>query len=237
MAPPADGQLAFWLNDNGFRTKNTKKLPDANGNLVSGPRLFTTASVRGILHNAFYTGLVKHKDETYQGLHEAVISTEIFETVEANLSKNSGRSTTLKARPEREYLLKGIVRCAYCLMPMWSQTYMNGRRYYREHRASRSIGNCPSAGGSIRCDAADEQVGRIVEAIELGPRWKEQILTIISVKDEVERIRQERKKTQEKLRRLGTAFVDGVYDENDYRRQKRHLELELESLVVPRASV
>jgi site-specific DNA recombinase len=34
---------------------------------------------------------------------------------------------------------------------------------------------------------------------------------------------------------LGTAFVDGVYEENDYKRQKRQLELELESLVVPQA--
>ena len=31
------------------------------------------------------------------------------------------------------------------------------------------------------------------------------------------------------------GFVDGVYGENDYRRQKRQLELELESLVVPQA--
>ena len=78
-------QLAYWLNDNGFRTKNTKKLPDGNGNLVSGPRLFTTASVRGILHNVFYTGLVRHKDETFQGAHESIIATEIFETVETAL--------------------------------------------------------------------------------------------------------------------------------------------------------
>ncbi len=145
------------------------------------------------------------------------------------MRKSSGRSNTLKARPIREYLLEVIARCAYCLMPMWSQTYKSGWRYYREHRASRSIADCPKAGGAIICGAADEQIGRIIEAIELGPRWKEQILPIISVKDEKERVKQERKKTQEKLRRLGTALVDGVYAENDYRSQKRQLELELES--------
>jgi len=31
----------------------------------------------------------------------------------------------------REYLLKGLIRCAHCLMPMWAQTYKSGRRYYR----------------------------------------------------------------------------------------------------------
>ena len=36
---------------------------------------------------------------------------------------NSGRSETLQVRPDRQYLLKGIVRCAYCGMPMWAQTF------------------------------------------------------------------------------------------------------------------
>ena len=41
------GRLAVWLNEQGFRTRNTNKLPDANGQLDRGPRLFTSASVRG----------------------------------------------------------------------------------------------------------------------------------------------------------------------------------------------
>ena len=40
-------QLANWLNDQGFKTRNMHKLPDPRGNLVVEPRLFTTASVRG----------------------------------------------------------------------------------------------------------------------------------------------------------------------------------------------
>ena len=95
---------------------------------------------------------------------------------------NSGRSTTLSPHPERDYLLKGIIRCAYCKMPMWAQTYKSGRRYYREHRESRSNTQCPAHGGSIPCRLADEQVGRIVEAIELGPAWQEQLLSIISAR-------------------------------------------------------
>jgi site-specific DNA recombinase len=148
-------QLAAWLNDQGFRTRNTKKLPGPDGLLTSGPRLFTTASVRGILHNPFYAGLVKHKDELYQGAHEALISKETFDLVETNLRKNSGRSRTLTPHPERDYLLKGLIRCAYCMMPMWSQTYKSGQRYYREHRASRSLADCPSAGGAITCHIPD----------------------------------------------------------------------------------
>ncbi len=56
------------------------------------------------------------------------------------LRKNNGRSRTLASQPARQYLLKGIVRCAYCLIPMWAQTYYSGWRYYREHPNSRSHG-------------------------------------------------------------------------------------------------
>ncbi len=120
-------------------------------------------------------------------------------------------------------------------MPMWAQTYKSGGRYYREHRGSRGHAVCPASGGSITCETADEKMGKIVESIELGPRLEEEVLSIISVKDEVEKIREKRQKVQERLRRLGRAYVDGLDDDDEYRRQKRTLEMELESLVVPEA--
>jgi len=226
-------QLAAWLNEQGLRTRNTKKMPDAEGNLISGPRLFTTASVRGILHNPFYAGKVKHKDKLLPGIHPALVSPEVFDLVQATLKKNSGRSETLAARPEREYLLKGIIRCAYCGMPMWAQTYKHGGRYYREHTGSRSHAVCEAAGGSITCDVADEQVGRLIEAIELGPQWLEEVLAIVSLKDEVLRINEERQRTQEKLRRMAKAYIDGVFPDEEYHRQKRLLEMALESDLPP----
>jgi hypothetical protein len=52
--------LAIWLNEQGFRTRNTKRLPTPNGEESSGPRFFTNASIRVILHNPFYSGVVRH---------------------------------------------------------------------------------------------------------------------------------------------------------------------------------
>ena len=229
-------QLAVWLNSEGFRTRNTKRLPDQDGHLTAGPRLFTTASVRGILHNPFYMGKVSYKERLLPGTHEPLTSPELYEMVQARLKKNSGRSETLHPRPDREYLLKGIIRCAYCGMPMWAQTYNSGKRYYREHTGSRSHGICQAEGASMPCHVPDEQMGRIMEAIELGPKWLEEVLAIISLKDEVERVKEERGKAEEKLRRMARAYVDGLFPDGEYHRQKRLLEMELESLVVPQAS-
>ncbi len=169
------------------------------------------------------------------GLHEPLISQDVFETVQTNLKKNSGRSETLQVRPERHYLLKGIVRCAYCGMPMWAQTYQSGKPFYREHKASRSHGICPG-GGSITCPVIDKQISKLIEAIELSPQWLEEVLSIISLKDEVEKVGKKRQDVQEKLRRMAKAYMDGLFPDEEYHRQKKLLEMELESLVVPHAN-
>jgi len=119
---------------------------------------------------------------------------------------------------------------------MWAQTYTSGRTYYREHKNSRGHGLCPASSGAITCHIVDDQIGKLIEAIELGPQWLEEVLAIISLKDEVERVKKGRQTTQEKLRRMAKAYIDGVFPDEEYHRQKKLLELELESLVVPQAN-
>ena len=135
-----------------------------------GYRLFTTASVRGIFHNPFYAGRVRHRHQLLPGAYEPLVSTEVFDAVQAAMKRNSGRSRTLKPRPVREYLRKGLIGCAHCLMPMCAQTFNNGHRYYREQRGSRGSGYCVGRSGSIPCRIPDVQMGRIVSAIVLPRR-------------------------------------------------------------------
>ena len=227
--------LASWLNDRGLRTRNTKRLPDGNGGYTTGPRLFTNASVRGILHNPFYTGEVRHKDQLLPGAHEALVSQEVFQTVQDAMKRNSGRSRTLHPRPAREYLLKGLIHCAHCRMPMWAQTFVNGRAYYREQRGSRGAGYCVGRSGSMFCKVPDEQMGKIISAIVLPEAWADRVLAQVHLADEVKQVSQERKKTDQRLRRLAQVYVDDHIREDEYRRQKNQLEVKLRSLVVPDA--
>lgn len=213
--------------------RNTKQLPDGSGDMTAGPRYFTNASVRNILHNPFYAGYVKHRGERLPGAHEPLISPELFETVQVMLRKNSGRSSTLSKVTHRDYLLKGLIRCAHCGMNAWAQTYKNGLSYYRETRASNGAAPCPAKGGSISCEIPDSQMARVVQAIELPQDWIGQALALISEKDEVARVKEQRAKVAERLRRLGRAYVDGLFPDAEYRRQKHALESELESLIVP----
>jgi site-specific DNA recombinase len=226
-------QQATWLNENGFRTRNTHKLPDAYGNLVGGPKLFTAKSVQSILSNPFYAGDVRYKGQLLPAAHEPLISRELFERVQVMLKKNNGRCKTLEANPERSYLLKGIIRCAYCGMPMWSQTLKIGKSFYREHRNSRSLANCQASGTSISCKVPDRQIDEIIGAIELNPQWLEEVIAIVNLKDEETRIKKRRTEVQEKLKRIGKIYVDKLISDDEYNRQLRMLNGELESLVVP----
>jgi len=61
----------------------------------------------------------------------------------------------------------------------------------------------------------------------------DRVLACIHLADDVERVRHERVQTEQRLRRLGTAYVDGLYDDDGYRREKRSLEDKLGNLVVP----
>ena len=227
--------LASWLNDQGFRTRNTKKLPDCNGGHTTGPWLFTNASVRNILHNPFYTGQVRHKAQLLPGIQDVLVSEEVFQTVQDAMRRNSGRSRTLHPRPEREYLLKGMIHCAHCRMPMWAQTFVNGRRYYREQRGSRGAGYWVGGSGSMFCEIPDEQMGKIISAIVLPDAWIDRVLAQVHLADEVERVSRERKKAEQRLRRLVQVYVDGHLPEEEYRRQKKQQEEKLRSLVLPDA--
>ena len=196
-------QQAASLNEWGFRTRNMHKLMSPDGTQEDGPRLFTVASVRGILHNSFYAGKLRHKDEVLPGVHESLVTEEIFNAVQIAMMRNSGRSETLHPRPGREYLLKGLIRCAHCFLPMWAQTYTNGHRYYREQKGSRGIGYCVGKSRSMACTVPDEQMGRIVGAIVLPEAWMDRALSKIHLAGAVEKLQQERIQAEQRLKRLG----------------------------------
>jgi site-specific DNA recombinase len=142
-------KLAGWLNEQGFRTRNKRRLDDGHGGSVAGPRPFTLYSVRWIVHNPFYTGRVKYKGQLHEGVHKGVIEQSVYDLVQKRLKEAKNRSSTVSPRT-RIYLLKGIARCVFCGYPLWSESSLPGYGYYREQRNSRVDFNCLANGKAIR---------------------------------------------------------------------------------------
>jgi len=71
------------------------------------------------------------------------------------------------------------------------------------------------------CQVPDEQMGRIIGAITLPEAWQERLLAKLHLVDEVKRVEAEKKQTEQRLKRLGQVYLDGLLEHEDYRRQKR----------------
>jgi site-specific DNA recombinase len=228
-------KLAGWLNDDGFRTRNTKSLPDGRGGRAAGSKLFTRASVRGILHNPFYKGHIRHGKDTYPGLHQSIVSEALFGRVQAAIDKNRGRRSSPGPGVPRHYLLRGLIHCWHCGAPLWCQTLNSGNRYYREQARSRSHTNCLADGSSIRCELPDTQVEELVGSLTLPDSWLVLVLGQIHLADEAERVGRERDKILIKLGRLKEQYLELDIESGPYRLRKRLFEGELNALVVPEA--
>lgn len=64
--------------------------------------------VGATLRNPIYTGLISHNGDTYQGIHEKLISDDDFNAVQNLLNKNKPRKAS------KEALLNGKIYCAQC---------------------------------------------------------------------------------------------------------------------------
>lgn len=225
-------QLASWLNEQGFRTRNTKTVMNGLGEGVKGPRLFTIYSVRWILHNPFFIGKVTYRDETFQGMHEPLISESLFQQVQDLLraAKKTGRS---RGTSYRAYLLKALARCVWCGYPLWSDLVSESYTVYREGRAAHSVHDCPASGKQVACSKIDPQMDQVISSLVIDPQWRSKILARMEQVSDVAKVLAERGQLKERLRRLGRSFVDGLVEESEYSVQRKLLQDRFDSLVVP----
>ncbi|QDU44510.1 DNA-invertase hin [Symmachiella dynata] len=113
-----------------------------------GGRAFNKNTLHSLLTNVAYIGKVRYKDEIYEGEHEGIIDTEVFEQVQRLLRLNH-RTGGKHVRNQFGSLLKGLVHCVPCgcrMIP--SHTTKGGKKRYRYYvcgnAQKRGWDNCPS---------------------------------------------------------------------------------------------
>ena len=164
--------LGDWLNEQGFRTKGKRKTDSLGREIGSGGRKFTGSSVRDILKNPFYMGLVRYKGELFQGKHQPLIDKDLFERVKQQSQKNrSRRSSGVKRKTENSHLLTGLIRCYECGTPFWSQTQgRDNGTYYKSPPKGFDTG-CEYRGQAFVGRPIDEQTGQIFGDFTLREDW------------------------------------------------------------------
>lgn len=87
---------------------------------------FDKCRLHDLLTNVIYVGKTRHRDAIFPGEHEAIVSQEVFDRVQALLRRNG----TSPARNRVTALLAGLLRCKACGKAMsHSFTTHKNRRY------------------------------------------------------------------------------------------------------------
>jgi site-specific DNA recombinase len=214
-------QLASWLNDRGFRTRNKQHV---NG--PAGPRPFTKETLKDMVHNPFYAGCVTYKgSEKRAGVHEAIVGEELWERCQnVARSRRWGGGTP----SDRTYLLRGLSRCIFCGQKLWAHALPAERRYYREPSRLRRV-DCPAAGAWVRAERLDVQMDQVITALRLPDDWRD------AIEAEVEKslgrdLRPERDRLRERLRRYARIYAEGYIDEVEYQTVRAALERDIAAL-------
>ncbi len=86
-----------------------KGIKSRNGNI------FSKTNIAYSLRNVVYVGKIKYNKEVYQGLHEPIISEEIF-----NLAQKIHKEKIKNFRVYKNFLFGGLVKCEACGSKMTS---------------------------------------------------------------------------------------------------------------------
>ncbi|MCG8409281.1 MAG: recombinase family protein [Phycisphaerales bacterium] len=119
-------RVASALNRRGWQTKSwtTKKGKRKGGGS------FDKSNVNYLLSNVIYRGQVRHRDDVYEGEHQAIIDETTWAKVQSILARNA-KTKGAVVRNKHGALLKGLLRCKACNKAMVHST---ANRTHRKHR-------------------------------------------------------------------------------------------------------
>jgi len=218
----AKGSLLPVVHELALRGWRNKKRITKKGKLI-GNKPFDKCTLYNHLTNPVYIGKITHKDEVYEGEHDAIIDLEVFEQVQ-ELLKANGRGGGAEARNTYGALLRGILRCKACDRSM-THTFTTSRgahktqyRYYRCIGAIKS-GSCTCPSGSLPAAEIERVVVDEIRAISKDKSLLKQVLAESQSKIEHERqakqterddLDKELKRHQRELVRLATDPGDST---------------------------
>jgi site-specific DNA recombinase len=215
-------EIAQSINMTGAVTRNTRK-DETKG--LTGPRPWGKESVKDVLGNPFYRGVVVYKGIESAGLHEAIVTPELWQKVETARKQRRGAGAVYTPA-YRRYQLKGLARCVSCGERLWSNGTKRGA-YYRDPAQLRGI-DC--LGGSIRVDELDRQMDGIIGRLVLPANWKQEI-AILAGQDAEESIEAKRDRLEAKRRRLVRMYADDLISDAEYATGKLELDALTSSLL------
>jgi site-specific DNA recombinase len=215
----SDRSLAAWLNATGARTARNRE--------------FGKDTVREMPCNAAYAGYVsglRDKTRTIKGLHEAIVTDELFDRVQ---EVRGWRTRVVKpGRPSEDYLLRELLRCERCDARMHGTRGSRAgiRRYQCSTR--RYHGECEQT--MVKAQALEAQLIDWVHTFQPDERLRKLMLdTLRAEPDGQPKDPTRRADLLIQLGRLRDLFLMGDYTKAQYVMRRQALEEELQRTAPP----
>jgi len=130
-----------------------------------GGKPLAPSTVHRILTNPFYAGLFTVQGEVHEGRHQAMLSPQEFETVQAQL-----RPAVSTRSNQHSFALTGLIKCGRCGRGITAERKMNrhGASYTYYHCSKSGLGaRCPEP--SVRAEDLEAQVVSWFRTLAMRP--------------------------------------------------------------------
>ncbi len=164
-------KIAARLNSEGFRTKTHHK---ADGKFWGGNKEFTQQHIHNYITNPLYKGVIFHSGENYQGLHEAIVSKELWASAQ-EIVKDNSQSKNLGNSIRDQHILAGLVKCEICgdLISAYGGTGKQKKVYHYYHclSARSKSGRNECNNGAIRTEHLESIVADVIRQIAVSDNF------------------------------------------------------------------
>ena len=234
---PAVTSLFEWFSTGMYSLKQAAKRARSEGmTFRNSDKLISLSSVHKILRSRIYTGEFEWLGKRYQGSHEPLISTELWERVQGVLD---GRHTARIRGVEKDFLFTGMIKCGHCGCLLVGDIKKQKYIYYRCSHAKQK---CREP--YVREEVLLEQFTDMLDRIEMTDgmfSWlvralRENFAELRHDHDAaVQRLQKERERLRERMKQIYIDNLDGRIEDTifnaltaQFREQERKVARELE---------
>lgn len=224
-------QYAFEQINNGLSQSEIRK------NLIQKGYYLSKNGLSTLLRNKIYAGKIhvpEDKDNApyyTKGLHDALVTDEQFETVQAILSNKKIKSKrAISIRKRDELPLRGFLLCTKCshISTGSASRSRNGQRYFYYH-----CNNCKSE--RFRADIVDKAMSDIFDEFKFSEEIQKLFIAVAKENfqkanfdnsNEKMLLREQLKTQLKRLTNLQEMLVDGKITSSDYHEMRNRFEKE-----------
>ena len=202
-------------------------------NSIDPNKKYSDRNIGRMLRNPIYIGKISYLGDIYDGLHEPIISEEIFNRTQSELEKRQVKAyeKSNSTRPfQSKYLVSGLMRCKFCGAPMQLHQYKprkDGTRLKKYYCRDRSVW-AANHYGTEKCDGGNEVllddieniVLNAVQQIKLDPALFESNIKKIDTTPHYKKLEE----IDDKLIRLIDLYVDGSISQAVFKNKQSELE-------------